>query len=335
MKSLKLKLLILLNIGFLFSCAYHDIEPRKDVYVAGYSYLPGSQGGAAFWKNGTITQLPFGSGASAITVSGSDVYIAGSNNADVVYWKDTTLNVIPTSPHMYSVANAIAVSGKDVFLAGSEENPSDDNDNVVYWKNGQKTILENSPHYSQLTGIVVSGSDVHVAGYLVDSDWNVTAAYWKNGVKTTLSGPGAYVTGIALSGSAVYLSGVTATHVSYYFTGCYWKNGELVKLETPDGWSSEASAIAISGSDVYVSGTMYNYVNNSNTYAVVCWKNGVMTQLTDAYSNAGGTSIVVSGSDVYVSGWIINSNYESQAMYWKNGVPTVLGLGRANAILVK
>ncbi|HTH55814.1 MAG TPA: hypothetical protein VL728_07185 [Cyclobacteriaceae bacterium] len=330
--KVKLSQAILLGC-ILFSCTYNDIEPNKNVYVVGFTYSLGGQS-AAYWKNGLLKQLSSGSTATDIEVSGAHVYILGNNTTNVVYWQDTTANLLPVEPYTVSEAVAIAVSGSDVYLAGYQENLITEANHILYWKNGVKTILANSNYYASLTGIAVSGSDVHTSGYLIDANWNVTPAYWKNGVQTLLADPGSYTTNITLSGADVYVTGVTSKHISYYFTGCYWKNGQLITLETPDGWSSSANALVVFGADVYIAGTIQNYVNNTNNYAVVYWKNGVMTQLSDVSRIANGTSIAVAGNDVYVAG-SVSSGSNLQATVWKNGVATTLGLGQAAAIEVK
>lgn len=332
--KIRLALSVFLTGAIVLSCTYNDLEPNKNVYVVGYTYTPGALSVAAYWKNGTLTRLPSGSGATDVDVSGSHVYIAGSNNMNVVYWKDTMEVTIPGEPHVLASAGAMAVSGSDVYLAGHEEDLFTDANRIVYWKNGVKTILANSNYYASLTGIAVSGSDVHASGYLIDANWNVTPAYWKNGVQTLLSNAGSYTTSITLNGSDVYVTGVTSKHISYYFTGCYWKNGELVTLATPDSWSSEASALTVSGSDVYVVGSIQNYVNNTNNYAVVYWKNGVMTQLSEVCRTASGASIAVSGRDLYVAG-TVSSGSDILATVWKNGEATTLGFGAIAAMVVK
>ncbi len=336
---MKLKLLFFLASSFLASCSYNDLSPAdpitKDVYVAGSAQNTGG-GSPALWKNGSLELLPpyynISSSAGAISVSST-----------AVFWKNSGLNVIPTPFQVNSSAGVIAVSGNDVYMGGTLEKwyytpvTSYYVDSVVYWKNGISTPLASSTKPTGASGIAISGSDVYVTGYLLDDNWNANAVYWKNGVMTTLPNR-AITTGLTLSGSDIYISGVTGTGNSYYVAGCYWKNGILTMLETPSGWSSESTAITVSGSDVYISGDMYNYVNGTNTYAAVFWKNGKITQLSDVYSYARATGIAISGSDVYISGSILDASKPPivwQALYWKNGVATALGEGQANAICVK
>src|SRR6266850_5871148 len=123
---------------------------KKDVYVAGFVYDSGGSGSPAVWKNGVLQRLPpysnVSSSAGAITVSDSNVYIAGSMSSFAVYWQDSALNVIPTPFQLNSSANAIAVSASDVYVAGWERDFSaNSGGSVVYWKNGVKTTLATAP----------------------------------------------------------------------------------------------------------------------------------------------------------------------------------------------
>jgi hypothetical protein len=337
-KKTKLGLFILFSLGLVFSCTNSDLEPNKNVYVAGYTYPSGVSGGGhtAYWRNGILTQLSDNSGAIDIDVSGSHIYILGNPpNNNIVYWKDTMTTVIPGEINISAEAKSIVVSGSDVYLGGYEQNLLTDSSQAVYWKNEIKTVLATSDYFVTVTGLALLGSDVYASGYFIDRNKNSTAAYWKNGVQTLLPALAvnanikqASTTGIKISGSDIYVSGETVAKA------CYWKNGELVNLSTPDGWTSRANAIAISGSDVFVVGTIENFPNNPNSYAVVYWKNGVMTQLSDVCTKASGTSIAVTGNDFYVGGYV-TSGTDQKAIIWKNGVATTLGMGEALAMVVK
>lgn len=64
-----------------------------DVYIAGFTNVrplsPLTPQQAAYWKNGTFVSIPGGSTATAIAVSGSDVYVLGiDNNNNNVVWKN-------------------------------------------------------------------------------------------------------------------------------------------------------------------------------------------------------------------------------------------------------
>jgi hypothetical protein len=215
--------------------------------------------------------------------------------------------------------------GFNVYMAGTVNNAA------VFWKNGQGTELA---AYSSATCIAVAGTDLFVGGLL-----NVEPVYWKNSQSYSLGQGTASVTGIALSGSDVYLSGAgdgnpvidsVGDIVVNASTAGYWKNGVFNILENTPRLSA-AEGISFSGSDMYVVGHA-----GGNTDTAVQWKNGIRTN----YTSSNGETIVayavtVSGMDVYAAGV-----YNNIPVYWKNGVMNTLNLngspvsGFASAIAV-
>ncbi|MFI5192645.1 MAG: hypothetical protein ACHQD7_01270 [Chitinophagales bacterium] len=168
------------------------------------------------------------SGANAIALSGTDVYIAGiagDNGSIATYWKNGVEVPLENSPG--SRANGIGISGSDVYVAGSYTNGSFKKA-AVYWKNGVRVSLNDASVDTVVTdtyapAIAVSGADVHVTGYMN----MISGLYWKNGVQTGLGNPAQYenatnnMNSIVLSGTDVYIS---------LNTSAYWKNGALVPV---------------------------------------------------------------------------------------------------------
>lgn len=113
------------------------VASNGDVYVIGKS----NSDKAVYWKNGVMKELNSGdSGATAITIVGSDVYIAGWYMNDESYpvavvWKNEVMEEFG-DPGVY--AYDITVSGNDVYLAGNKTA----DDTVVIWKNGVEVTLE-------------------------------------------------------------------------------------------------------------------------------------------------------------------------------------------------
>ncbi len=126
-----------------------------DVYVSGYTdFGNGSIGTAISWANGgwaTTLSLPSGwlfddYTANGITVSGSDVYVAGGgvnsigNNA-AAYWMNGASTTLPMPSEMPnssagSYADGIAISGSDVYTVGYA------GQTAAYWVNdGEGTLL--------------------------------------------------------------------------------------------------------------------------------------------------------------------------------------------------
>jgi hypothetical protein len=292
------------------------------VYIVG-SYLTDSKSKlsrACYWKDGTRIDLPVtgtSSEATAIAISGTDVYIIGSYRvgsgylSTACYWKNgirTDLPITGTS----SRAEDIVISGTDVYIAGTYGS------GACYWKNGIRTDTPLPEKNKGSYAIAVSGTDVYITW-----DYSSGACYWKNGVRTDLPVTGTHnrVKTIAISGTDVYVTGSSDSGA------CYWKNG--VRADLPGtGTSGIAEAIAISSTDVYISGS---YGNDKNIPVTVCyWKNGNRTDLPGTKKKLSTTAIAVSGTDVYIAGEVSSSG----ACYWKNGNITELGDGSVSGIAV-
>lgn len=64
----------------------------SDLYIAGNLFSPQGAVQAVCWKNGSMTSLPGGASATAVTLYGGDVYILGvDGNNDNVVWKNGVL----------------------------------------------------------------------------------------------------------------------------------------------------------------------------------------------------------------------------------------------------
>ncbi|RAJ26381.1 hypothetical protein [Pedobacter cryoconitis] len=131
-----------------------------------------------YWKDGIPVVLTDGhanASATAITVKGTDVYVAGYENDEIAvarYCKNGKQTVLKIDSKLsnganYSEAYSIFIAGNDVYIAGTEFGLA------AYWKNGIPVLLalKKSPDQSgtdnessKATSIAVSGKDVHVAG---------------------------------------------------------------------------------------------------------------------------------------------------------------------------
>lgn len=352
------------------------IDPATTVYIVGEAITspPGATdetSAAEEWqlKSGsptaTATPLRMPSGmtsavASAVVVSGGDVYVAGTvlNNTSesAVLWMNGTVTALsPPSGMTNPVAIAIAVSGGNVYVAGSACSTAG-NSAAVLWVNGTATTLSppSGMANSGASAIAVSGGDVYVVGTAWNSNIDDWATYWLNGAATLLPMPGGltvnyYANGIVVSGGNVYVSGYTDSGTGNA-TAVSWANsGWATTLPLPDGWMLEdysANGITVSGSDVYVVG---GGVNNVGSMTAAFWINSTPTALpmpgtmpeSSAASYASG--IAISGSDVYAVGYVEDSTngVSKTAAYWVNDgegtllpMPTGAQKSWANAITV-
>jgi len=275
----------------------------------------------------------------------------------------------------FAYTSGIALSDTDVYISGGlltiDTSIDAQGYTAAYWKNGVPTTLQDSAPAARSYGIAVSGGNVLVAGtesynephmfvpysgsapFMSYTKYGAIAMSWANGTQSYVSSPYAYsydendtgetilpdyVSGIAVSGSDIYLAGgVTSFSVglssSMHFTG-YWKNGVFVDLpnkftgtiptDSTGYFAPKVNAIAVSGSDVYACGTEITELGETGDiynliYRATAWNNGVITYLgaTSDYSQAYG--VYVSGSDVYVAGVLAPGGSNSHAVYWKNG----------------
>jgi hypothetical protein len=316
---------------FAVSCTpSHDTPAHTgpDVYLTGYGGYTINGGtivqGALYWKNKTQVPLPGGQFATAIALSGTDVYVSGvagytGGTTEAVYWKNGVITKIGQAP---SYAASLSISGSDQFIAGNAE--FNGVYTAAYWKNGVWTNLSQNSG-SAAYAIAVSGQDVYIAGK--DGTNGTQAVYWKNAVEYPLiQDTVASANAIVLSGNNLYIAGSISVDGSHP-TACYWKNGirtDLIDAGLRPGIDNTyASAIAVSGSDVYVTG-FFNSVNP------VYWKNGELHELSGGgYENITGNQngIALFNSDLYISA--INGSY------WKNDTLTSVGDGYATNILVR
>lgn len=334
-------LLLLLCMVTCYSCRKHDsfINQPVNIYVAGYEFDNGNVF-AKYWKNGISIPLSEGSNRGrvlSITVSGSDVYMAGFEDiiahVKVVakYWKNGRSVILSDSSNR-AYATCIAVSGADVYVAGYQfirkDVAGEDVFVAKYWKNGTPVILSDTSKTAVALSIFVSGSDVYVAGSesIGKKDPNgfylSVAKYWRNGTSVILS-PAATFTAaqsIIVVGNDVYVSG------NVYTAATYWKNGNSFTLSN-NSIGASGSSIAVLGNDVYVAG----YENNgTGVMGAKYWKNGTAVNITKGPNVAMANSIAVSGNDVYVAGYEefkVNQSYlngQGIAKYWKNGNPVAL-----------
>jgi len=239
----------------------------NDVYAVGYiaTFDQADHVTATLWKNDVAIPLTnpveccglvSSSIASAISINNNVVYIAGtsydlSNFGAATIWKVDGTAVALTTPDVttinttVSAAYGITFQGNDMYISGSV-GEAYSTDYLGYWKNGAFFPDKLPSHqYPNNTSIVVNGSDVYTAGIHAE-DGLLSAAYWKNGVETILA-PSGTATGIAFSGSDMYVVGTTLAiaNFTWYPTAVYWINGTLVKLPTTVPNDTMATSIFI------------------------------------------------------------------------------------------
>jgi uncharacterized protein YjdB len=310
------------------TCSVTVPTPPADVYVAGYvgSYYPDRR--ATLWKNGAAQTLSSAtSEASAVFVSGGDVYVAGHvgyfSDGRATLWKNGAAQTLSSN---YSQASAVFVSGNDVYVAGHAY-PSGSM-RATLWKNGAEQTL--SGNYSQADAVFVSDGDVYVAGYTgaMGSMYD-RPTLWKNGWAEELpwlaDGYAGRALSVHVSGADVYVAGNASAN------GCQkavlWKNGAIQSLGSAGASHLNddcAHSVHVSGGDAYVAG-----IGKDGGDRATLWKNGAAQNIGNSGTEA--YSVYVYGNDVYVA-W----RQGSGAALWKNGQSlTLANSGAARSVFVK
>jgi len=241
------------------------------------TYITGGAGG--YWKNDTFVAVTGASSIDYLALSGSHVFSLGfDNSSNLAYWDNNNETSIEnTLPHesgsllIKGIAAADLNANTNVYISSSADfafapgyvDTLSGNYGLV-WKNGNLQVLRAQGALGALikTGVVISGTDVYVAGQTpIDSAYSYGGGYWKNGVWNSINRFFA-PSSIAGSGSNIYIAGVLASSQAT-LRAAYWENGNLINL--PGGIA--ATAIATDGSGVYILGVD----NNGNN---VLWKNG-------------------------------------------------------------
>jgi hypothetical protein len=272
-------------------------------------------------------------------ISGDTVKFNGTI-AQIQSETDTTITVLAPMAGTNGAITVSAPPGKasgpvftynpDIYIVGTVRKPL--NYMVTYWKNGTAYYLTDPLGYGTATGLVLSDTDVYIAGSVADGSGVLQGRYWKNRIEGTLSqGLAQHTTGgIAVSGSDVYVAGFENPTVDtvYFNTAEYWKNGTQTLLTTPPEYA-QATAVAVHGNDLYVTGSTI-YPNNGFR-GIVYWKNGVENHL--AVSGGTASGIVITGNnDIYISG--DDQTGSNHAMYWKNGTEVMLASSATTTCIV-
>jgi hypothetical protein len=211
--------------------------PEPDIFIGGSLTLPNGYGYGVTWKNGLATVVPDSSVPISLSYTVNDLYALGSSG---VYSRD---GMQPAQQCPAGGSN-IAALGTDVYITC--RNSSDNA--ALYWKNGQfiyLTMIGGLINHAMSTNILISGTDIYVAGTVNEyPDYVDKAVYWKNGVINYL--PDGYsAESIAVSGNNVYVTGNSNNRAAY------WINGQLHVL----GQYDAVSGIVVSGTDVYMADT--------------------------------------------------------------------------------
>ena len=339
MKSLMKTKAILLGmlvvcLSIFSSCSKDSSDDSKNSGNQVTVYTSGTElGKAVVRKNGgvlyTISNGTAKSGASAVFVSGKDVYASGSEEGAsgkriAKIWKNGSELFTLTDGSGNSEALSLFVSGKDVYAAGWEQ--TSNRYAAWLWKNTEATKLNHPLVSSVAHGVFVSEGNVYVTGSLSSQ-----AAIFKNGMQLYTLADKDNVSDaedVFVSGNDVYATGWEEEKGSgKRAIGKVWKNGSVLFILSDGTKPVFPQSIYISGTDIYVAG----YEENSDRKpSAKVWKNGVEMNLIDGSNDFYATDVYVLDGDVYVSG----GNYSGTGKVWKNGKVLYTLPGIATSIFI-
>ncbi len=232
----------------------------KDVYVLGWGDWE-----SFYWKNGVRFPLEMKGERKWISntdmlVSGKDVYATGffmpvdAEATVAVMWKNGKPTYL-TDGSSWGKAEGIAMSGKNVLICGQDDG------RAAVWTNGVKSRLAELPLLkddvfveSEALSIFVSGSDVYVVGYVIQTSRRV-GVIWKNNKVSLLSETGHFSPRqVFVSGKDVYVGGVSYADPAWEESKAgIWKNGAITVLSGKEQ-SGYVFSIFVSGKTVYAAG---------------------------------------------------------------------------------
>lgn len=302
----------LLLFSILFLNVMLCLAQNDCVYIAGFTRDANGRQYAAYWKSGQLTKLTNGTGrdeARTIAVSGYDVHVGGFKmigvNRVAAYWKNgqqMQLNLTGNYSGKATEVYAIKTVGNDVYIFVTQPNRMSTSDPLYYY------------YYKNGNPVKILISDDEIRGEFR----GVTRGYKSEHFFVTANGD-------------VYEAGVVADYDDSRDRVVYWKNGHRVteraseKLQKTNASVQVTSIYVTPNGDVYIAGNKPTGKTASETkIQAVYWKNGNEVTVTTNLWNTYTSSIFVDGSNVYVAGYETKAPSHFSAMYWKNGIKTIL-----------
>ena len=305
-----------------------DTTGTKISYYVALTYKDALTGvtHAAYYHDSLVTlevQSDGNAYANALFVDNGDVYVAGSDNNNAVYWKNGAIHYLPEG----TSASGIYVANGNVYVCGFENATT--GQQARYWVND--TPAYSLTNGSRAEGIVVDNTGhIYIVGYCSESSGIETLYYW---VGTEGSMPSwklaADATENACEGRAITLDYthydsnglpfVCIASLEYARTGYMckqWVNRRCTKLDQTSG-NDLNDIVAVDGK-LYSCGKIAKqaYYWVSTIASTGACKDVQAISLTDGSELTYATAISVLEDHVYVCGY----RYTDRLPYiWKDG----------------
>jgi hypothetical protein len=195
MRNLKTILVTLISSFLAISCSKSNDTPTPSTEEAPYTYTSNIyiagvyDNKAVFWKNGVKTILSASTRyaqATAVFVSGSDVYTAGIENKESGVAGEGLFNkgkIWKNGTSLYTLAyvdcnvNDVAVINNDVYAVGKRQIADFDYFIPTIWKNGNPINLQIKNRDCDVVALEIKNNTVYCVGYTDDGTRNI-ATMW-------------------------------------------------------------------------------------------------------------------------------------------------------------
>ncbi|MFN0032644.1 MAG: hypothetical protein ACKVOR_10840 [Flavobacteriales bacterium] len=228
----------------------------SDVYIGINRHLIINQDGSVIYdmnscsykKNGVSHYLGSGS-IYDLVVYNNDVYLVGRDGDQAVYWKNNIRTDLTDGSNGADWATGITVHDDNVYVCGYQNHSGQRK--AKYWLNGTETMLTTGASNEIANDIAFDSGDIYVCG-AEDTEGTFgtqsAAKYWKNGVPVLLTDGTAFrdiAHEISVNGTDVYVSGTIINVMVSEGKIVFWKNGNLIEMNSTSASVSESSAIFI------------------------------------------------------------------------------------------
>lgn len=242
-------------------------------------------------------------GRPSANSTGPDIYLAGTSNDAIAYWKNGKETDLTHGGIVANVHSIAVTANNDVYVTGNMFVGTPTNYTAAYWKNGQLNFLTDTSKNigSGAYGIFIGGSDVYIAGS-VNKD-NGNAAYWKNGALKIVGGQNTSALSVFVSGGSPYIAGstlyLTDNGSNNGTNSTYWNNNtayNLTDVGNGEHINGSLTGLFVSGNDVYTAGS--TRTPSDSHMRATYWKNFVANILSDPAFDANVTAMALSGNDI-------------------------------------
>src|SRR5690606_30047570 len=266
-----------------------QVNPADITVASGNVYVVGTenrgQSGsdqvtkALLWKNGKRLELRTPETkyeeATAVFVSGEDVYVAGSyvpadgEKRIGVVWKNGDPVIVTDGKESTTFAD-LFVSGDDIYIVGHENTQG----GIIskYWKNEKAVKLSTEDVITYAKSIVVDGADIYVLGYVDNlSTEGRSLKLWKNGRAEKLISGRSVIRGgkVVVENGHTYACGYE--QVGSKYEPRLFKDGVMEPLEDKNSGHTYALDLKVYNGNVLVLGR----IDSESAIESILWVNGV------------------------------------------------------------